>query len=134
MTKNVTFYLGSTAGLSARQLTITRMYRAGDDSAPSAQHNADAGAVDNVTVVLPDNTIWQAKLVDTRSSGEASEPQLIHFNTGELQFPGKSNQGGNSSLFAVLAMEDLSSSSSSSSQSSSSSSSSSSQSSSSSSS
>lgn len=125
--KNVTFYLGPTGSLSARQLTITRMYRAGDDSAPSAQHNADAGAVEEVTVALPDNTIWVAKLVDTRTSGETSDPQLLYFHTGSLQFPGPQPNHGNASLFRVTSMEDLSSSSSSSSQSSSSSSSSSSE-------
>jgi len=127
MAKNVTFYLGPAVGLSARQLTITRMLRSGDDSAPSAEVDATlAGSAESSTQELPDNDIYQAKLVDTKTTGEVSAPSLFTFTTGELQFPGPGVQPSEG-LFRILSMEDLSSSSSSSSQSSSSSSSSSSQ-------
>lgn len=118
--KNVTFYLGPAVGLSQRQLTITRFHRAGDDSAPAAAHNADAGSTaESATVALPDGTVFQAKLVDTKTSGEVSDPDILNFQTGDLQFPGPKS----GDRLAILSMEDLSSSSSSSSQSSSSSSS-----------
>jgi hypothetical protein len=120
--KKVAFGLGPAVSLTTRQLTITRMYRAGDDSAPAAQHDADAGSsATSVEVDLPDNTIWQAKLVDTRASGEVSTPKLINFTTGSLQFPGPHSDIDKD--FKILSMEDLSSSSSSSQSSSSSSSS-----------
>lgn len=112
--RTVTFYLGPTTGLTSRQLTITRRMRAGDDSAPAAQHDADAGAVETVSVDLPNNTLWQAKLVDTRTSGEEADPQILNFHTGELQFPGPAATNTDS-LFRILSMEDLSSSQSSSS-------------------
>ena len=115
--RKVNFYLGPMLSVAARQLTITRFHRAGDDSAPSAQHNADAGAVETVAVDLPHDTIWQAKLVDTLSGGEVSDPQILNFHTGELQFPGPVAENG---FFRVMSMEDLSSSSSQSSSSSSS--------------
>lgn len=119
--KNVIFYLGPTIGLTTRQLTITQMPDANDDSY-SASHDADAGATESVTVALADGKMFQAKLIDTKTTGEASKPQIIQFNTGTLQFPGPAADP-TESLFRVYAMEDLSSSSSSSSQSSSSSSS-----------
>lgn len=107
--KNVTFYLGpNPSNLSTRTLTITRMHRAGDDSAPAAQHSADAGVVDNVTVALPSNTIWQATLVDVLDSGEISGTDVLSFQTTDLQFPGPSS----GDRLAILSMEDLSSSSS----------------------
>jgi len=107
--KNVTFGLGpAPSNLATRTLTITRMHRAGDDSAPAAQHSADAGVVENVTVALPSNTIWQAKLVDVLNSGETSTTDVLNFHTGELQFPGPSS----GDRLSVLSMEDLSSSSS----------------------
>lgn len=120
--KKVTFYLGPVGSITARQLTITRQPRAGDDTMPSAQHDADAGANETVSVDLPDNTIWEAKLVDSLASGETSEPQQVFFHTGELSFPGK-HSSTPGSLLRVMHMEDLSSSSSSSSASSESSSS-----------
>lgn len=120
MTKRVTFYLGPANSLNARRLTITRHMRAGDDSAPSAEYDTvSGGSTEFVSVVLPNNVVWQAKLLDTRSSGEQSEPQLINFQTGDLQFPGPRCSDERSS-FRILSMEDISSSSSSSSVSSSS--------------
>ena len=80
--KSVLFYLGPTTGFAARQLTITRRMRAGDDSEPAAEHDADAGANETVSVDLPDNQLWQAVLVDTRTSGEESEKQILNFHTG----------------------------------------------------
>ena len=117
MPKNVTFHLGPTTGLASRQLTITRHYRAGDDAAPAAEVNLAAGVVEGATVELPDNTLWQAVLVDTRTSGETSQNQTINFHTGTLQFPGPRTSHGlgmSASQFSILSMEDLSSSSSSS--------------------
>lgn len=110
MGKNVTFYLGPAIGLSSRQLTITRK---GDrDGLYTAEHDADAGAVENVTVALTDNLMYEAKIVDTKSTGEVSETRALGFHTGSLQFPGPAGEGD---TFYVYAMEDLSSSSSSSS-------------------
>lgn len=123
MSKNVIFNLGPSTGLATRQLTITRMHLAGDDTAPAASHNADAGAVTDVTVVLADNTIWQAILVDTLTAGEVKPNQVLNFNTGSLLHLGPKASQPDGSDFYVLSMEDLSSSSSSSSVSSSSSSS-----------
>lgn len=122
MGKKVTFGLGPAASLTKRQLTITRMPGAGDDSIPlDATHDDDAGSTaETVEVDLADNTMWQAKLVDTRTSGEVSDPDILNFHTGSLQFPGPR---GNEGRLSILGMEDLSSSSSSSSESSSSSSS-----------
>jgi hypothetical protein len=122
--KRVNIYLGPVIALASRTLIITRQHRAGDDAAPSAEHSADAGAVENVSVNLPSNTIWQATLADVLSSGESPPLKVLNFHTGELQYNGPVSDDG---LFRVVSMEDLSSSSSSSSQSSSSSSSSSSQ-------
>lgn len=118
--KRVTFYLGPAVNLSNRRLTITRMERAGDDDLPLSSQVDDVigGSTENVTHTLPDNTIWQAKLVDTRSSGEESTPDYLNFNTGSLQFPGPKS----GDRLAILSMEDMSSSSSASSSSSSSSS------------
>ena len=119
--KKVHFYLGPATALSTRQLTITRFHRAGDDSAPAAAHNADAGAAnETVAVDLADATLWQAKLVDTTSGGEVADPVLLNFHTGDLQAPGPKSADG---FLQILHMEDLSSSSSSSSSSQSSSSS-----------
>jgi len=112
MGKNVTFGLGQAVGLASRLLTITRMYRAGDDSAPAAEVTATlAGSDESSTQTLPDNTIWQATLVDTKSTGEESDPDILNFHTGELQFPGPKT----GDRLCILSMEDLSSSSSSSS-------------------
>ena len=118
--KNVTFNLGPSTGLSTRTLVITRHMRAGDDSAPAAQHNADAGVVTSVVVALPDNQIWQAVLTDVMTAGETRPVQVLSFHTGSLQYLGPKASGGDGSEFYVLHMEDLSSSSSSSSTSSSS--------------
>lgn len=121
--KAVTFNLGLATGLSARQLTITRQARAGEDpTGISAQHDADAGAVATVVVNLPDNEIWSAKLVDTLSADSSTRtPQYLNFHTGSLQYlTHKASQPEGSQLF-ILHMEDLSSSSSSSASSSSSS-------------
>lgn len=109
MSKSITFSLGPATGLAARQLTITRMHRAGDDSTPAAAYDADVGAVDNVTVELADNVAYQAKLVDTSSTGETSRTDVLNFVTGDLMFPGPRS----GDRLAILLVEDLSSSSSS---------------------
>ena len=126
MSKNVTFGLGPAVGLASRTLTITRHTRAGDDSAPSAQHSADAGSTATyVTVTLPDNTLWRAELTDVISGAGAGGADLasrvdrLSFHTGSLQFPGPHS----GDRLCILSMEDLSSSSQSSSSSTSSSSS-----------
>lgn len=122
--KNVTFNLGNSSGLATRTLVITRMMRAGDDVAPAAAHNADAGAVAQVTVALADNTIWQAILRDVTTANSVALPdQVIQFHTGSLQHLGPLATSPDGSQFFILHTEDLSSSSSSSSVSSSSSSS-----------
>jgi len=109
MSKKVTFYLGPASGLSKRQLTITRMPKAGDDDTPSATVNATLGATTTITTqTLPDNQIWQAKLVDTKTSGEVSDPDILNFHTGSLQFPGPRSPD----RLSILSMEDMSSSSS----------------------
>jgi hypothetical protein len=124
MSKNVTLYLGPAIGLASRTVTITRMRRAGDDSAPAASHNADAGSTATyVTVLLADNTIFQAKLADVKSTGEVLPIQTLQFNTGRLMHLGPRASQPDGSEFRVYAMEDESSSSSVSSSSSSSSSS-----------
>ena len=121
--KNVVFYLGPASELDNRNLIITRMMRAGDDSVPAAASDQDlAGDTTFVTVALPDNVIWQATLQDTKSSGEVSRKQVLNFHTGTLQYPGPA-ASSDEGFFRIYAMEDLSSSSSSSSVSSSSSSS-----------
>ena len=108
MSKNVTFALGQAVGLASRLLTVTRMYRAGDDSAPAAEVAATlAGTVESSVQTLPDNTIWQATLVDTKSSGEVSRADVLNFHTGSLQFPGPKT----GDRLGILSMEDLSSSS-----------------------
>jgi len=58
--KNVIFWLGPNVGLASRQLTITRMPDAGNDSY-SAESDADAGAVTSVSIALTDNLMYQAK-------------------------------------------------------------------------
>ena len=124
--KNVTFYLGpapAAAGLTNRNLIITRMRKAGDDSAIAASSDQDlSGTTEFATVALADNTIFQATLQDTKTTGEVGRLHALAFHTGELQFPGPACNPAET-LFRIYAMEDLSSSSSSSSQSSSSSSS-----------
>ena len=115
--KRVTFGLGvAPASLSTRTLVITRMPDAANDSY-AAQHDADAGVVDNVAVDLPSNILWQATLVDVLDGGEISDTDVLAFHTGSLQFPGPKSED----RLSVLYMEDLSSSSSSSSSTSSSS-------------
>ncbi len=107
MSKTVSFYLGPAIGLSSRQLTITRMPRAGDDTMPSAEYDQSlGGTVETVSVSLPDNQIWQAKLVDSLSGGGSKDPDLLSFHTGDLQIPGPS-----SAKFSVIAIDDESSSS-----------------------
>lgn len=122
MTTNVTFHLGPSNGLLSRTLTVRRMRRAGDDAAPAADHGpTDAGAVEVVTVVLPDNTIFQAQLADVLTAGSTARPlQVIQFHTGALSHLGPRAQSPDGSEFGIQDMEDLSSSSSSSSVSSSS--------------
>ena len=116
MTKLVTFDLGESAGTTTRQLTITRFMRAGDDTAPAAESDADAGANNTVAITLLDNEIWQAVLVDTLTGGGTRDQKVLNFHTGSVQFPGPKGEH-----LSILHMEDLSSSSSSSSVSSSSS-------------
>lgn len=125
--KRVTFYLGPAVSLTSRRLTITRARVAGDDNAPSALISSTlSGNAESSSQLLPNGFMWEAKLVDTRDTGEVGEPMLLRFTTNELTFPGKACSDERS-LFRILHMEDISSSSSSSSQSSSSSESSSSQ-------
>lgn len=112
MSKKVTFELGNPTGIATRTLTITRMYRAGDDTAPSAAHSADAGAVQQVTVTLADNTMWQAVLTDVLSTGETLPGQVLNFHTGSLQHLGPRSTTRDGSQFQILHMEDESSSSS----------------------
>jgi len=88
MSKNVTFYLGPAIGLASRLLTVTRMVQAGDDSTPSATITATLGSVTNSTQILPDNIMYQATLVDTKTTGEVAETDVLNFQTGTLQFPG----------------------------------------------
>jgi len=109
MTRTVTFGLGPADGLAARQLTITRMKKAGDDGPVRPTYNADVGAVTVASVPLRDNTIYQAVLVDTATAGEVSDPDVLNFHTGYLQFPGPRT----GDRLAILTMEDESSSSSS---------------------
>ena len=111
MSKIVTFQLGPTTGLSARQLTIRRIPGAGDTVPITAEHDADAGAVSTVNVTLPDNRMWQAVLIDTKTTGETSDRDVLNFHTGSLQFPGPKT----GDRLAIQSMEDLSSSSNSSS-------------------
>lgn len=65
----VTFQLGPATGRSARQLTITRVTKAGDDAAPAAEVDTDVGAVTTTSQQLPVKERWTAKLVDTLTSG-----------------------------------------------------------------
>lgn len=123
MSVQVNFYLGPAYGLSGRSLIITRMDRAGDVLPISAYDTQSiGGTTETATALLPRNTIWQAVLQDTKTTGEVGRKQVLNFHTGELQFPGPACDP-RESLFRVLSMEDNSSSSSSSSASSSSSSS-----------
>lgn len=121
MGKKVTFYLGPAVGLSQRNFKITRFPNAADGvTMPSATSNQNlSGSAESVSVSLADNTLWQAILTDTKSTGEVSQGIVLNFNTGSLQFPGPASDPS-VSLLRVLAMEDLSSSSSQSSSSSSS--------------
>ena len=109
--KNVIFDLGyvpSEAGLASRTLTITRMKKAGDDGTIAASYStALGGTVNSVTVALKDNQIWQAVLVDTKTTGEVAKRQVLSFQTADLQFPGPRTEG----TLRIYAMEDLSSSS-----------------------
>lgn len=107
--KNVTFGLGPANGLTARQLTVTRMRRAGDDASVVPTYDADVGAVIFASVSLVDNVIYQAVLVDTATAGEVSDPDVLNFHTGNLQFPGPRT----GDRLSILTMEDESSSSSS---------------------
>jgi len=110
--KSVSFGFGLAVKLASRTLTITRMSRAGDDSAITPIHDADAGSTaTSVSVALTDNTMWQAKLVDISDSGVTSVPDILNFHTGSLQFPGPRSED----RLTILSMEELSSSSSSSS-------------------
>jgi len=77
MSKNVTFYLGPAIGLASRLLTVTRMVQAGDDSTPSATITATLGSVTNSTQILPDNIMYQATLVDTKTTGEVAETDVL---------------------------------------------------------
>jgi hypothetical protein len=111
--KNVIFFLGyapAGKGLASRSLVVTRMKKAGDDGTINPLYsNAAIGGTDEfVSVPLTDNQIWEAKHFDTKSTGEVSETEVLHFHTGSLQFPGPRVQG---SEFRVDSMEDLSSSS-----------------------
>ncbi len=122
--KNVTFYLGPAIGLSGRRLIITRLMQASDGltrPAPYWSSNSSLLGADDtyVTVALPDNYIWEARLQDTKSTGEISVPDALHFHTGSILFPGPRS----GDRLSIYSMEDESSSQSASSLSSSSSSS-----------
>ena len=112
MSRRVTFGLGPAVNLSNRLLTITRMHRAGDDSAPAAEVvDVLAGTATSSTQTLSENTIFQAILVDTSStSGLDSDPAILNFHTGELFFPGPVGRD----RLSIMQIEDMSSSSSSS--------------------
>ena len=103
MSKNVTFYLGPAPDvIGTRQLTITRMAKAGDVVPLAATHDADAGTGNEfVTVSLASNQLWEAKLVDTLTTGEVSRTQVIHFHTGDMVFPGPRASDGYLSIYAV---------------------------------
>lgn len=111
MSKRITFHLGFAVGLSGRLLTITRMARAGD-VVPITPEIVDhiGGSTESVTLTLSDNTIYQATLVDTKTTGEVSRKAVLGFHTGSLQFPGPKSDD----RLQILSMEDMSSSSSSS--------------------
>ncbi len=109
MTKNINFSLGPAIGLTSRRLIITRMMRAGDDSAPAAEIDTTlGGGTETTTQVLPDNTMWQAQLIDTLTGGGVSRTDTLNFHTGTLQFPGPRSDD----RLCICSMEDLSSSSS----------------------
>ncbi len=113
MTKNVTLYLGpGGTHLASRSLIITRMMRAGDDSAPSAEYTdaAIGNTTETVEAVLPANTLFQAVLQDT-TAGDAlvSDPDVLNFHTGDNLFPGPKGGG----RLSILSIEDVSTSSSS---------------------
>jgi len=106
----VTLYLGpGGAHLSSRSLTITRMRRAGDDSAIAASYSNDAigGTTETVSTTLPVNQMYEAVLIDTNVDGTTGLPQVLHFHTGDRVFPGAFSN------FCVLSKEFVSSSSSS---------------------
>ena len=119
--KNVTFGLGvAPLALNNRQLTIRPFPQVNDVPPLATVHDANAGATaESVTVALASNQMFQAVLIDTLDGGEISEPDVLSFQTGDLQFPGPKS----GDRLSIVAMEDLSSSSSSSSSSQSSSSS-----------
>lgn len=111
MAKKVTFGLGvAPSQLATRTLTITRMPDADNDAYNPVYGPTDQGVVDNATVELADNQIFQAKLVDALDTGEESAPDILNFQTGTLQFPGPKS----GDRLSILFMEDMSSSSSSS--------------------
>lgn len=109
MSKIVNFDLGLATGLTSRRLVITRMYRAGDDSAPTAEIDTTLGAVTNTSQSLPDNTIWQAQLIDVLSAGGGTGvTDILNFHTGTRQHPGPRS----GDRLNITSMEDQSSSSS----------------------
>ena len=120
MSKIVNFYLGPALGLTSRTVTITRMYRAGDDAPPAAAYGPTnvGGSATTLSVSLDDNVIYQAKLIDVLTGGGTSAPDILNFHTGDLQFPGPRSDD----RLQILSMEDESSASSSNSSTSSSSS------------
>jgi hypothetical protein len=125
MSRSITIYLGKGGThLASRSLVITRMWRAGDDSAPAAAYTnaAIANTTETVTVTLEDNDLYQAVAFDVGVQGAVGASETLNFHTGSIQFPGPSNfsKGGR---LSIVSMDDLSSSSSSSSSSSQSSSS-----------
>jgi len=110
MGKKVTIYLGKGGThLASRSLVVTRVMRAGDDSAPAATYtNASIGATtETVTFDLPANQLWQAVAVDTNAAGDTSVPDVLNFHTGESLFPGPKSQD----RLQILEMQDESSSS-----------------------
>ncbi len=87
----VTFYLGpGGAHLSFRKLRVTRMMRAGDATRPyrAFSNNNIANTTEIIQVDIPINQIYEAELTDIRPDGTRSNVDVLHFHTGELQFPG----------------------------------------------
>ena len=113
--KNVTFLFSHPVGLAQRRFEVWRMPNASDGTTLPGLSvgNTLGGAVQSHTTDLPDNQIWQARLVDTRVSGEVSLPATLEFNTGSLQFPGPVS-ADDPEVIRILSMEDISSQSSSS--------------------
>ena len=110
--RNVTFFLGyapAGAGLTSRRLIVKRMMDAKDRGVqPAASYDQTlGGTTEFVTTQLKENFLWQATLVDTKSSGEVATTQVLNFHTGSLQFPGPRSER----TLQVYSMEDLSSSS-----------------------